>query len=113
MKVLVCGGRDFDDAELVDEVLNRINLDTPITWMVDGAARGADSLAYGWASARRIPTTRFFADWDRFGKSAGYRRNEEMAKWGPDLVVAFPGGRGTQHMIDIAQRYNIRVYIVR
>jgi hypothetical protein len=110
MKIIVCGGRDYSDADRVDNILDKVHAKHTITLLIDGQARGADSLGHGWARSRGIPTKRFPADWDKHGKSAGYRRNEEMAAFGADAVVAFPGGRGTAHMLETAKRRGITVW---
>ena len=64
--------------------------------------------------------SRFPADWDKYGKSAGYRRNVEMAKFAIEdqnkgLLIAFWDGksRGTKWMIDIAKRYGLDVEVVQ
>ncbi len=102
MRVLVCGGRDFDDSALVKRILDQIHAETPITSIIHGAARGADSLGKFWAQINRLPHKAFPADWDEYKKRAGYLRNQQMLDEGkPDLVVAFPDGKGTQMMIDI------------
>ena len=111
---LVCGGRDwganqneidrtFDD---LDAALSTLG----ISHIIHGGAKGADSLAGEWAASRNIPVTIFPAQWNTFGKSAGYRRNVEMAQTKPNFVIAFPGGAGTEHMIKIAAEYRIPVY---
>jgi hypothetical protein len=106
MRVLVCGGRDFADGELLSETLNRIG----VTVLIHGAARGADSMAASWAAARQISAESYPADWHRHGKAAGPIRNKQMLDEGkPDLVVAFAGGRGTANMIRQARAARIRV----
>ena len=78
--------------------------------MISGHARGADQLAEQWAKENKIPTRLFPADWDIYGKRAGYLRNVKMLEEGnPDLVVAFPGGKGTNMMVSIAQSADIPV----
>lgn len=110
--VLVTGGRDYTDARRVAEVMDALSTRADLT-LIHGAARGADSLADQWATIRGIPVQRFPADWARFGRSAGIRRNEAMLRGGqPDLVVAFPGGRGTAHMVRIAREAGIKVRLV-
>jgi len=75
-----------------------------------GMARGADMLAWQWAHDFGIPTCEFPADWDRHRRSAGTIRNEQMLREGkPDLVIAFPGGRGTAHMVRIAKAAGVPV----
>ena len=108
-RVLVCGSHDFNDYNLLatklDEVRDRLG-DVSMR-VISGAARGADSLAAKWAQQRGVPCDEYPADWDRHGKSAGYRRNEQMLTEGdPHLVVAFPQGesRGTRQMMDIASK---------
>lgn len=85
--------------------------------VVSGCARGADTYGEEWAASVGIPVHQMPADWDRFGRSAGYRRNEDMANYaGKDgvLVAIWDGeSRGTKHMIDIATRVGMRVIVVR
>jgi hypothetical protein len=106
-RVLVCGGRDFNDAAAVFNKLDELELPVII---IHGAARGADTLAQQWADERKQLCLRFPADWNRYGRAAGIYRNTEMLEQGePDLVVAFPGGRGTENMIRQALACNIKV----
>ena len=110
MKVLVCGGRDFNDQPFLYGVLDSFGFG-PITTIIHGAARGADSMAGKWARDRKIPELVFPADWNLYGKQAGPIRNQQMLDQGqPDIVVAFPGGRGTAHMISIASKAGVIVY---
>ena len=108
MKVLVCGGRNFDDREFVRIVLDRIHKETPITGIVHGAAPGADTLAGWWATINEVPNLDYPAPWRTHGKAAGPIRNQMMLDAEkPDMVVAFPGGRGTADMVDRARRAGI------
>jgi len=109
MKVLVCGGRDYDDAAKVEYILNRINEKAPITQIINGKARGADSLGRSWGKLRSIEVVDCPAQWDLYGKSAGYIRNKYMLTLQPDLVVAFPGGKGTADMIKQAVKAGVKV----
>jgi hypothetical protein len=110
MKVLVCGGRDYADARALDEALDALHRETAITRLIHGAARGADSLAAAWAKSRCIPELAFPADWKRDGKAAGFVRNARMLREGrPALVVAFPGGKGTAHMVKLARDAGVPV----
>ena len=112
MKVLVCGGRDFNRKSVVDYVLTLIDSDTPIDTVIHGDARGADALAGEWAREHGKEEIPFPADWKKHGKAAGQIRNKEMLEYTiPDMVIAFPGGRGTKNMIDLAQEqgYNVKI----
>lgn len=101
--VLVCGGRDFDDRELLYSTLERLHNRLGFSKLIHGGARGADCMAGEWAFERNIPVEEFLADWDT-GRGAGIRRNTEMLQKGkPDLVVVFPGGKGTANMIHQTQ----------
>jgi hypothetical protein len=74
-------------------------------------ARGADSLAVRYAEQYKCPVEKFPALWDVHGRAAGPIRNQLMLDEGkPDLVLAFPGGRGTAHMIDIAEKAGVEVH---
>jgi hypothetical protein len=105
----VCGGREYQNLSRVMHILTAIHNKRGITEIIHGAAKGADSLAGHWARTFGIKETAVPADWDKHGKRAGPLRNEEMLKLKPDGVVAFPGGRGTEHMIRIATEAGLKV----
>lgn len=111
MKVLVCGGRDFNDALTLGSWLGGIHKNNgPITLLIEGGARGADYMARRFAEWAGIPVKTFPADWDKQGRSAGPIRNRQMLVEGqPDLVVAFEGGRGTANMVEQAKAAGVRV----
>ena len=109
-RVLVCGGRDFDDREFLDVVLDSLHYFAGFRVVIHGGAKGADDMAGRWASARHIVPEVYRAEWDKHGKEAGPLRNWRMAREGePDLVVAFPGGKGTASMVRIARQCGIHV----
>ena len=109
MRILVCGGRAYNNKAILNTVLAAAEP----TLIITGMASGADSLAWAWAKENHIPTKEYPAKWELFGKSAGFKRNQQMLDEGkPDLVIAFPGGNGTAHMIRIAKATNIPVTII-
>lgn len=126
IRVIIAGGRDFDNFPLLmnncieilseetkeDDSIDKIRI-------VSGNARGADRLGEEYARISHYDVSRFPAAWDIYGKSAGYRRNAEMAKFASEegnvgVLIAFWDGksRGTKHMIDLAKRYGLKVYVV-
>lgn len=113
MKLLVCGGRDFNQPEKLYQVLYKLVASHSITHVIHGDARGADSLAGEWARGAGIQEVRCPANWDRHGKRAGYIRNAAMLELAPDLVVAFPGGRGTDMMVKLAEEAGVEVVHVQ
>jgi predicted Rossmann-fold nucleotide-binding protein len=120
MRVLVCGGRDYNDVFRVCRKLDELHARTPFEVVIHGGARGADRLADIWAKCQGpetggrlgegIPREVYPADWDKHKKAAGALRNQQMLDEGkPDLVVVFPGGRGTEDMVRRAYRARIPV----
>lgn len=108
--VLVCGGRSYSDRQKVYRTLSALDAAHGPLEIVEGGASGADTLAQQWAEARGHPTRSFPADWATHGRAAGPIRNEQMLRDGrPDLVVAFPGGRGTANMVSLAKAAGVRV----
>ncbi|MGE8141727.1 DUF2493 domain-containing protein [Novosphingobium sp. NPDC080210] len=98
-RVLVYGGRDFNDADHVGFILDVIRKRYGIAVVIEGEAPGADTLARDWAQLMNIPVEPYFAEWQLFGPRAGTIRNARMLREGkPDLAVGFPGGRGTADM---------------
>ena len=115
MRVLVCGGRDFSDWPTANRVLDALHAKTPIRCIIEGGASGADEIASDWSDANDIPEHRMVrAKWSKHGRAAGPIRNQEMIdECKPDLVVAFPGGRGTADMVRRAKAAGIRVIEVQ
>lgn len=109
MRVLVCGGRDYKDYQKVEETLDTIKKDNNILEIIHGDATGADSCAKMWAIANKQPQHSYPAEWEVYGKPAGMIRNRAMLSLNPDLVIAFPGGKGTANMVKIAREANIEV----
>jgi len=111
MKLLVCGGRDFDDVDFVVDSLCDLHETYPITHVIAGGAKGADTFAVWWAEEMDIPFTVYKAEWHKYGKKAGYIRNKQMLDEGqPDAVYAFAGGRGTADMVSQSEARGIDVY---
>lgn len=109
-KVIVCGGRTFSDKELLFKALTQYkDSNIGMFFVIHGGASGADSLADQWARENGVPCAVLKAQWDKYGKKAGHIRNKWMALLKPNLVIAFPGGRGTENMIDTAKLYSIDV----
>lgn len=117
MKLIVAGGRDFVNIQVMITVLMDLvengKID-PNPELVCGMARGADMLAYNLWANNKMPIHNFPANWDKYRKSAGYKRNQEMGEFA-DAAVCFWDGKskGTKHMIDIMHKLNKPVYVVR
>jgi hypothetical protein len=110
VRLLVTGGRTYWDEEELYRVLDGLAEQHDISVIIHGDAAGADTLAGSWARDRGIPTIAVPADWQRLGRRAGPIRNRVMLEQcSPDLVVAFPGGRGTRDMIKISNAAGIEV----
>lgn len=113
MRVLVCGGRDFDDRMYLRWKLDQLHYEHNFTSLIQGGARGADTEAALWAAGRHVLCFTYNADWKKHPRAAGPIRNQRMIDEGsPRLVVAFPGGKGTTDMIRRAKMAEIPVIIV-
>lgn len=112
-RVIIAGSRTFEDYELLCKKCDTyLSLLSDIE-IVSGAANGADRLGEKYARSKGYPIKQFFANWDEYGKSAGYKRNEEMAKYAHALIIFWDGqSRGSKHMIDLAKKYNLAIKIV-
>lgn len=123
MNIIIAGSRDFDDYRLLKKTVsdyieeNQVN-NTQQIRIISGGAKGADRLGECYAFDNGCSVIRFQALWGVYGKSAGPRRNNEMAKFasesGSGTLIAFWDGesRGTKNMIDTARRYGLHVIVV-
>ena len=115
-RVIVAGGRDFDDYELLKKRLDVILMDYENVEIVSGHAKGADMLGEKYAAEKGIPLTVFPADWKKYRIRAGFIRNSQMLEYAcgeTPLVVAFWDGEshGTKDTIEKAKEKDITVYI--
>jgi hypothetical protein len=113
-RVLVCGGRDYVQVGNVFAALKGLwESNGRALVVIEGGGRGADTAAACWAEAwapRGVEHVEFKANWREHGKNAGPRRNQKMLDEGkPDVVLAFPGGRGTADMVMRAEGAGIPV----
>lgn len=115
MRILVCGGRDYQDKARVWAVLDELcgskeELPPIPVVIIHGGAQGADALADSWAVHNWVAVEEYLAQWDKHGRAAGPIRNQLMLDQGkPDLVIAFPGGRGTADMVRRAKAAGVLV----
>jgi len=112
-KVIIAGGRDFNDYELLKKKCDYFLQNKEDIIIISGNARGADSLGEQYARERNLKIDSHPADWDKFGKSAGYRRNKEMVDVA-DAAICFWDGKskGTNHTINLCKEKNIPCKVV-
>lgn len=108
MKVIVAGGRDYKPTSEAKEWLISKLKELKTTAIVCGCAKGADTFGKNVAIELGIEVLYFPPMWEEFGKSAGYKRNVQMAEIA-DHVILFPGGKGTEHMKNIAMDRKIPI----
>lgn len=115
-KVIIAGSRGFSNYKLLKEECNKFLREKRKTHnviIISGGARGADLLGEKYAKDEGFDLEIYPADWKKFGKTAGFRRNEQMAEVA-DALIAFWDGKshGTKHMIDIMNEKNLQVKVV-
>ncbi len=112
IKVIIAGGRNFDDFNRLCEVCDEFLKDQNNIEIVSGAYKGADLLGERYAAERNYSIKQFPADWRRYGKSAGLKRNTEMAAYANALIAFWDGeSKGTKHMIELATQANLNVKV--
>lgn len=123
-RIIIAGSRNFNDYPyleyVVDRFFSKFVSDKKDVQIISGTAKGADSLGELYAEKHGIGVIRCPSNWDKYGRAAGYRRNEEMAILSMSdgytgVLLAFWDGlsRGTKHMIDLAEKHNVKVYIIK
>lgn len=114
MRVLVCGGREFSNKELIFKTLDAVKRKYPEELLIiHGAASGADLFAEAWAKDRQVPYLGIPAEWLKYGRKAGPIRNKYMAdNCNLDACVAFAGGNGTKDMLERVRKLGIEPWLV-
>lgn len=112
IKLLIAGGREFDNYPLLSKYCDKIREHYNIIEIISGTARGADRLGERYAMENNIPIKRFPADWN-IGKSAGYIRNKKMGEYCTNALIFWDcKSRGTKHMISIMKSLNKKFLVV-
>lgn len=112
IKIIIAGGRNFDDFNKLRQVCDEFLQDQNNIEIVSGAYKGADLLGERFAAERNYPIKQFPADWRRYGKSAGLKRNTEMAAYADALIAFWDGeSKGTKHMIELATQAGLKVNV--
>ena len=110
MKTIIAGSRTLGDIETIDYLVGE--LPWVITEVVSGGAKGVDRYGEIWGESEHIPVKVYPAEWDKYGKSAGFIRNLEMADYADCLLAIWDGGsKGTKHMIEAMKKRNKPVYV--
>lgn len=111
MRTIIAGSRDIWSYDLLEKAIDEI--DWPITRVVCGMARGADSVGWAWAFINNIPIDPYPANWDRDGKPAGIIRNGLMALNADALILLWDGrSPGSQHMLGVAHRKRLKIKVM-
>ncbi len=111
-KVIIAGGRTFNDYVLLCKICDFMLQNKTNIEIVSGTANGADKLGERYAAERGYLLKQMPADWDKYGKAGGYKRNAEMAKYGNALIAFWDeNSKGTKHMIDLAKTAGLLVKI--
>lgn len=112
MKVIIAGSRGFDDYKILCDYCDKVLANQTEVEIISGGALGADKLGEKYAKQRGYSLIQFLADWGSYGKSAGYRRNVQMAEYADALIAFWDGkSKGTKHMINIADIKNLQIRI--
>lgn len=113
MKLAVIGSRTFNDYELLKKHLDDIHIQTPITLIVSGGAKGADTFGEKWANENNIETLIIKPDWNKYGKCAGFARNKDIVLNSEQVVVFWDNiSTGTLHSINVAEVHNIPCKVI-
>lgn len=116
MKLLIAGSRGYTNYAEAEKRILKLLKDKTLknVTIIEGGARGADRIGRDFAIAHQLPYKTVRADWNKYGKQAGYLRNAEMAKMATAAIIFWDGSSpGSKHMIDLLTEYNVRHVVIR
>jgi hypothetical protein len=112
MRVIIAGGRDFNDFWVLQDAIEESGFD--IETVVSGGAKGVDAMGEIFANEMNLKLNIYQADWERHGRAAGPIRNRKMAEHADALIALWDGkSRGTKNMIETATKLGLKVYVKR
>ena len=113
MRVIIAGSRQFDNYDLLCQKCNQLFMSMDNIEVLSGNSKGGDQLGEKYAVEKGYFIKLFLPEWNKYGKSAGIKRNEKMVK-NADMLIAFWDGKskGTQNVINIANKLNLKVELV-
>lgn len=116
-RIIIAGSRSCPEGcSLIMARIRKIllHIDPGDIEIVSGGCRGADILGENYAKDNGLTVKRFPADWDKYGKGAGYVRNKAMAEYGTHLIALWDGvSRGTAMMVDLAKDKGLKIRIIK
>ena len=116
IRLIIAGGRDFNNYDLLEKEASRfvstLGNDEEIQ-IVSGGAKGVDSLGERFAREKGFGLILFPADWEKYGRAAGPKRNAQMADYATHLLSFWNGeSKGTKSMISLAKKKKLEVKVV-
>ena len=116
MRLIIAGSRNIDKIQHLYNAILTFELQdvirNEVTEIISGGAKGADTLGEILAEKLNIKLKRMPANWNKYGKSAGYRRNKEMSQCADSCLVLYNGSsKGSQHMIDLAKEAGLKLWV--
>lgn len=110
MKTIIAGSREITDYKLIEYHIQRSGFE--ITQVVCGLARGVDMLGATYARLNNIPIAEFRAQWDLYGRSAGFKRNKQMIEYADAAIIIWDGfSKGSKNTFDLAVKKGIKTYL--
>jgi len=113
MKVIIAGGRDFNNYDLLCQKVDKILSRQSEIEIVSGTAKGVDKFGERYATERGYSIKRFPANWGRYGKQGGMIRNEDMAEYSDALILFWNGkSKGSQYMLKIGNEIGLKIRVI-
>ena len=110
MRTIIAGSRSIIDLKYIVAAVKESTFD--ISVIIEGEANGVDVLVWRYGMINNIPVEPFLAKWNEFGKSAGYKRNVEMANNAEALILVWDGkSKGSKHMLDVAKTKGLKTFV--
>lgn len=109
MITIIAGSRTILNPRLVENAAKDCGWN--ITEVVNGLAHGVDELGGQWAKKNKIKIKEFPANWEKFGRKAGFLRNEQMANYAEALILIWDGeSKGSKMMLDLAKKKGLKIF---